>query len=94
MQRMDECTLVAHALRDFLRPSISLSEMQFIDMSMNAGEPYSAISTSLGIAQHFSVAIPPIFIERIQQLPGWNEEDREVLSEQFAELPTWFQLAS
>ncbi|MDH6532377.1 hypothetical protein M2119_000614 [Aurantimicrobium minutum] len=94
MHRMDECTLVAHALRDYLRPFIGPVEMQFIDMSMNAGEPYSAISTSLGIAQHFSVAIPPIFIPRIQQLPGWNESDLDVLSEQFASLPTWWELAS
>lgn len=94
MHRMDECKLMAHALRDYLRPHVGLAEMRFVDASMNAGEPYSAISTALGLAQHQSVAIPPLFIERITALPGWTELDRQVLEEQFAELPTWFQLAS
>jgi hypothetical protein len=38
------------------------------DMSMNAGELYSAISTSLGIAQHFLWQFHPFLLNE-RQLP-------------------------
>jgi hypothetical protein len=91
---MDEATLIAHALRDFLRSQVASDELLPLDISMNAGEPYSALSSGLGIAQRLSVSIPPLFIERILALPGWNDFDREVLAEQIGSLPSWFRIAS
>ena len=91
---MDEATLLAHAMRDYMRPFIDDSHLQHIEISMNAGEPYSALSTCMGIAQELSIAIPPLFIEKITHLPSWNDFDMEVLAEQAQQLPDWFRLAS
>lgn len=94
MTAMDESTLLAHALRNYLRGFVDESELSFVDSPLDAGEPYSAITGALAIAQHSEVALPPLFIERITALPGWSADDHDFLEMQISSLPQWWELAS
>lgn len=61
MSTMFEETFIAHALRDYLRPIAGESEVKWMNMSLGAGEPVSAILMGLGIAEHFFLFHCPRF---------------------------------
>jgi hypothetical protein len=94
MTLMDESTLLAHALRDYMRKNVEESELSFIDSPLDAGEPYSAITSALSLAQHFSISMPPVFVHHINALSGWTSSEREHLELQLESLPVWWELAS
>ena len=94
MNLMDESTLLAHALRDYMRKNVDESELSFIDSPLDAGEPYSAITSAVSLAQHFSLSLPPVFVQHITALSGWTSPEREFLEGQLESLPTWWELAS
>lgn len=91
---MDESTLVAHALRDYLRLHVDESELSVIDFPLSAGEPYSALTGGLGLAQHFRVSLPPVFTIHIKALPGLSARDRTFINAQLDSLPAWRELTS
>ena len=94
MSTMYEETLLAHALRDYLRPIAGESEVKWMDMCLVAGEPVAALMSGLGIAQEFSISLPPIFETKILALDCLREQDITFMSRQLASLPTWWELAS
>ena len=94
MTFMDESTLLAHALRDYMRKNVEESELVFIDSPLDAGEPYSAITSALSIAQHFSIPMPPVFVDHITALSSWTSSERTNLERQLESLPAWWELAS
>ena len=94
MSTMFEETFIAHALRDYLRPIAGESEVKWMDLSLSAGEPVDAICMGLGIAEHFSVSLPPLFVEKIEALEGLREIESQFIQEKLANLPTWWELAS
>lgn len=94
MSTMFEETFIAHALRDYLRPIAGESEVKWMNMSLGAGEPVSAILMGLGIAEHFSVSLPPLFVAKIENIQDLRDIEREFIAEKLANLPTWWELAS
>ena len=94
MSTMYEESLLAHALRDYLRPIAGETEVKWMDLCLTAGEPVSALMTGLGIAQEFSISLPPIFESKILALGCLREQDISFMSRQLASLPTWWDLAS
>lgn len=94
MSTMFEETFIAHALRDYLRPIAGESEVKWMDMSIGAGEPVSAILMGLGIAEHFSVSLPPLFVEKIEGIKDLRDFESQFIEEKLANLPTWWELAS
>ena len=58
MFTMDESTLLAHALRDYLRVQLTDSHVRLMDNALQAGETISALGAGLSIAAHNSVALP------------------------------------
>lgn len=91
---MDESTLLAHALRDYLRGQLTDPDLRLIDNAILAGEPLSALGVGLSIAAQKSVALPPIFAEKILHLENLTEEDVAEFTTDFSHVPRWFQLAS
>jgi hypothetical protein len=94
MSFMYEETLLAHALRDYLRPLAGESEVKWMDFCLSAGEPVAALKSGLGIAQEFAISLPPIFETKILTLECLNENDVSFISQQFSTLPAWWELAS
>jgi beta-xylosidase len=94
MNFMDEATLLAHALRDFLRPIAGISEVKWMDLSLNAGEPVASLMAGLSICQQYEIALPPIFESKMLTLESLSAEDISYMAEQFADLPAWWQQAS
>lgn len=94
MNPMDESTLLAHALRDYMRKNVEESELSFIDSPLDAGEPYCAIASAVSLAQHFSLSLPPVFVQHITALSGWTSSEREHLEVELESLPQWWELAS
>ena len=94
MSIMYEETLLAHALRDYLRPIAGEVEVKWMDLCLSAGEPVSALKSGLGIAQEFAISLPPIFETKILALECLREQDISFMSQQLSSLPTWWDLAS
>jgi hypothetical protein len=94
MTFMDESTLLAHALRDFLRPQVSSSDMLSMDVPLQAGEPLSALDSGLSLAAEHDIALPPIFSEKILGISGLSDEYLRMFREDLSRVPPWFQLAS
>jgi hypothetical protein len=94
MRFMDESEFVAHALRDYLRPLVEAPQLRTIDWALDGGEPIAAISSGLGIAQHYSIALPSIFQDKVLGIEEIQGVDREAIEEQFASLPVFWQQAS
>lgn len=94
MRFMDEATLLAHALRDFLRPIVEFSELKWMDMDLNAGEPIMSIMSGLALCQELEISLPPIFEEKIMSLGGMTESEKVILARDFSNLPLWWQVAS
>ena len=91
---MDESTLLAHALRDFLRPQLSQEDIFMMDMPLQAGEWVCAIDSGLCLASEYKIALPPIFGEKILGLEGLSEADVEMFTEDLSRIPRWYELAS
>ena len=94
MLSMDESTLLAHALRDFLRPQLSSEDVLMMDLPLQAGEPIDALDSGLCLAVEHSIALPPIFGEKILGLEGVSTDDVEMFTEELSRIPRWYQLAS
>jgi hypothetical protein len=94
MFTMDESTLLAHALRDFLRVQLTDSDVRLMDNALQAGESVSALGAGLSIAAQRSVALPPIFAEKILHLENLSAEDLKDFTTDFTHIPLWLQLAS
>lgn len=94
MTFMDESTLLAHALRDFLRPHVSSTDILVMDFPLQAGEPLSALDSGLCLAAEHDIALPPIFGEKILALSGLSSQNLEIFTEDLSRIPRWFQLAS
>jgi hypothetical protein len=91
---MDEATLIAHALRDFLRSQLSSSDLLVMDFPLQAGEALSALDSGLSLAAVHAIALPPIFGEKILAISGLSAQDVEMFSQDLSRIPRWFQLAS
>ena len=94
MFTMDESTLLAHALRDYLRVQLTNSQLRLMDNALLAGEPVSALGAGLSIAAQNSVSLPPIFAEKILHLENLTQEEIREFTTDFSHVPRWFQLAS
>lgn len=94
MTFMDESTLLAHALRDFLRSQVSSTDMLMMDVPLQAGEALSALDSGLCIAAEREIALPPIFSEKILGISGLSAEYLGIFRENLSRVPRWFQLAS
>ena len=94
MSFMYEETLLAHALRDYLRPLAGESEVKWIDLSLDAGEPVSALICALAICEEFAISLPPIFRDKIISLDCLTNEQVKLIDLQFEKIPTWWELAS
>ena len=91
---MDESTLLAHALRDFLRPQLSNDDILMMDIPLHAGEWVCAIDSGLCLASEHKIALPPIFGEKILGLEGLSEADIEMFTLELSTIPRWYELAS
>jgi hypothetical protein len=94
MRFMDNSEFVARALRDYLRPLVGEAEVTHIDSDINAGEPDAGIFTGISIAQHFGIALPPIFREKIVELGKLPLNWDVMLLEDFDALPAFWKQAS
>ena len=91
---MEESEFVAHALRDYMRPLVGDTDIRTIEWCLQAGESVAAISSALGIAEHLHLALPPIFRDKVMNLPEVREIERTSFEAQFASLPEFWQKAS
>lgn len=94
MMFMDESTLLAHALRDFLRPQLSKDDILMMDLPIQAGESVCALDSGLCLAIEHSIALPPIFGEKILGLEWLSDDLIEMFTEELSKIPNWYQLAS
>lgn len=94
MFTMDESTLLAHALRDYLRVQLTDSQVRLMDNALQAGEPVSALGAGLSIAAHNSVALPPIFAEKILHLESLSADEIADFTTDFTHIPVWMKMAS
>jgi hypothetical protein len=86
---MDEYSFVAHALRDFLRPQLGHSDLNFIDAPLQCGEPVESIVASLSIAIEHAIPMPPVFTAHILAMRGLRDEDSSFLIAQIERLPRY-----
>lgn len=91
---MDNSEFVARALRDYLRPIVGEEEVKHIDIDINAGEAEAGIFSGISIAQHFGIALPPLFREKIVELGKLPLNWDVMLLEDFDALPIYWQQAS
>lgn len=91
---MDESTLLAHALRDFLRPELSQEDIFMMDLPIQAGESVCALDSGLFLAIEHSIALPPIFGEKILGIEWLSDDLVEMFTEELSKIPQWYQLAS
>jgi hypothetical protein len=58
-----------------MRKNEEASGLSFIDKPIDAGETYCAISSAASLAQHFSLSLPPVFVQHITALSGWTSSE-------------------
>ena len=93
MGRMSNVEVVAHALRDYLRPHVDADSLAWIDETLFVGEPFEALTTAVAIAVTNQVALPPVCIEAVLAVEGYDEIDLEYLETAIPQLPKWSLVA-
>lgn len=94
MESMDNSEFIARALSDYLRPLVGDKEVAHITEDILEGESDGALFEAVGIAQHFGIALPPIFREKISQIENMPLNLLPALLEQIDILPPYWQKAS
>ncbi len=86
---MSQVDFVAHALRDYLRPHVTATDLSMIDVPLECGEPYESIAASLCVALNTPLALPPECAANVLALEGLTVEERELFSSITSQLPAW-----
>ena len=93
MEFMSNVEIVAHALRDYVRPHVDGVSLLYIDDALFAGEPFEALTTAIAIDVSNEVALPPVCIDAVLAVDGYDEIDREFLATALPLLPKWSMVA-
>jgi hypothetical protein len=91
---MDQLDLIAYALREYLRAHLGENTARWMDGDLYCGDTHHGIMLGFSIARREELMISPYFIEQVLALDVWSEEDLEMLNEDIAQLPLWWELAS
>lgn len=94
MLAMEETGLIAMALREYLRSFVAVSALKDMDIDLGAGEPHSALEEGLNVAVEYSIALPPVFAEKIAAITSLPQEYAMVYRSLVAALPVYWQQAS
>ena len=94
MLAMEETHLIAMALREYLRTLVNATELKDMDIDIACGEPFSALEEGLNIAHQYSIAVPPLFAEKITAIPLIPNDYLVVYRSLLSALPVYWQKAS
>ena len=76
------------------RPKLSKNDILMMDFPIQAGESIDALDSGLCLAIEHSIALPPIFGEKILGLEGLSASLVDMFTEELSKIPRWYQLAS
>lgn len=91
---MSETGLLSKVWREYLRSCVAASELKDMDLDVGAGEPHSALEVGLNVANLHSIALPPVFVEKIESLPLLLQGFKTVYHALVSSLPDFWHTAS